>query len=425
MQPNSFHSYKTKKRNNSSSTIYRESLIFQLILFKLFGLAPWSMNVSKIIGKNIPITLQNYLILDSSLYGAAYNILLIIIWIIYNVYSSLIVVYEKKKFESLITKTVAMNLIIFSMVSPIFMWIFYLVHQRIIITVINKLMHIDKTLHRYSAYLSIKNNAVFLIFLTNFVLYNCYVISLMCAHPMIVVPIRSIPSLISSLILIQYSMILDAFYKQFNNINLIILQLSGVNPNIELQKLFVSKMPLRRPIRGDIDHLNRFHAELCDMCGKVSKFYGLPVLLTILYFSAASILLLYYIFIFFSNPLTRFQVFLYLGDAAVFSIMIFGFIVMTFSVNRVIKESKKTSFMVHLILDRCTMDDKLENQLIEFSFDLLHRKVEFTACGIISLDGSLLQSVLGTIVTYLVILIQFYRGGSSNDPEKLQTFPPN
>ncbi|XP_074115494.1 putative gustatory receptor 28b isoform X3 [Cotesia typhae] len=81
--------------------------------------------------------------------------------------------------------------------------------------------------------------------------------------------------------------------------------------------------------------------------------------------------------------------------------------------------------MVHSLLDRCTMDDKLENQLIEFSLGLLYRKVEFTACGIISLDGSLLQSVLGTIVTYLAILIQFYRGGNSNPPEKLQTFPPN
>ncbi|XP_044587815.1 uncharacterized protein LOC123267314 [Cotesia glomerata] len=78
---------------------------------------------------------------------------------------------------------------------------------------------------------------------------------------------------------------------------------------------------------------------------------------------------------------------------------------MTFSVNRVIKESEKTSFTVHLLLDRCTMDDKLENQLIEFSLGLLHRKVEFTACGIISLDGSLLQSVSAKIL----MVIDYFR----------------
>ncbi|XP_074115493.1 uncharacterized protein LOC141538095 isoform X2 [Cotesia typhae] len=402
MQPNSFYSYKTKKRNNSSSTIYRALLIFQLIFFKLFGLAPWSTKVSKIIGKNIPITFQNDLILDSSLFGAAYNILLIIIWIIYNFYSSVVVIYRKKKFDSLLTTTVMMNLIFYSIVSPIFIWIFYPVHQRIIITVINKLMRIDKTLRRYSAYLSTNSNVIFLILLTNFVLYNCFIISLMCYYPVIVVPIRSVPSLISSLILMQYSMILDIFYKRFNNINLIILQLSGVDSNIELQKLFVSKVPLRKPIGSDIDHLNRFHAELCDMCENVSKFYELPVLLTILYFSVSSIFVLYFIFIFLSSPLNRFQIFIYFSDAAWFSIVIFGFIVMTFSVNRVIKESKKTSFMVHSLLDRCTMDDKLENQLIEFSLGLLYRKVEFTACGIISLDGSLLQSVSLKILMLIV-----------------------
>ncbi|XP_074115941.1 putative gustatory receptor 28b [Cotesia typhae] len=53
------------------------------------------------------------------------------------------------------------------------------------------------------------------------------------------------------------------------------------------------------------------------------------------------------------------------------------------------------------------MDQKIEHQLLEFSKDLLHQKMEFTACGIISLDNSLLFAVSGTIVTYLIILIQF------------------
>ncbi|KAJ9600499.1 hypothetical protein L9F63_009269 [Diploptera punctata] len=51
----------------------------------------------------------------------------------------------------------------------------------------------------------------------------------------------------------------------------------------------------------------------------------------------------------------------------------------------------------------------------QFSLQLLHRKVQFTACGFFPLDFTLLYSIVGAVTTYLVILIQFQLSFSNTD----------
>lgn len=42
-----------------------------------------------------------------------------------------------------------------------------------------------------------------------------------------------------------------------------------------------------------------------------------------------------------------------------------------------------------------------------FSLQMLHQKVEFTACGFFPVDFSVLYMIIGAVTTYLVFLIQF------------------
>nr|CAD7573886.1 unnamed protein product [Timema californicum] len=42
-----------------------------------------------------------------------------------------------------------------------------------------------------------------------------------------------------------------------------------------------------------------------------------------------------------------------------------------------------------------------------FSLQLLHSKIQFTACGFFTLDYTLLHSIVAALTTYLIILIQF------------------
>ncbi|XP_023709129.2 putative gustatory receptor 28b [Cryptotermes secundus] len=70
------------------------------------------------------------------------------------------------------------------------------------------------------------------------------------------------------------------------------------------------------------------------------------------------------------------------------------------------KEMNRTAVVVHRFLCK-TNDLVLREELQEFSLQLLHRKVKFTACGFFPLDYTLFYSIVGAVTTYLVILIQF------------------
>ncbi|XP_018053562.1 PREDICTED: putative gustatory receptor 28b [Atta colombica] len=66
-----------------------------------------------------------------------------------------------------------------------------------------------------------------------------------------------------------------------------------------------------------------------------------------------------------------------------------------------------------------TSDKQIKDELQLFSLQILHRENSFTAKGL-TVDATLLTAIVGSITTYLLILIQFLRftgisGGSSSD----------
>ncbi|EFN67318.1 Putative gustatory receptor 28b [Camponotus floridanus] len=71
-------------------------------------------------------------------------------------------------------------------------------------------------------------------------------------------------------------------------------------------------------------------------------------------------------------------------------------------------DGKKTAVLVSQLL---SMDHDREGtkQLEIFSLQLLHRPLEFTACGLFTLDRTLITSLAGAVTTYLVIIIQFQK----------------
>ncbi|XP_011298956.1 uncharacterized protein [Fopius arisanus] len=85
-------------------------------------------------------------------------------------------------------------------------------------------------------------------------------------------------------------------------------------------------------------------------------------------------------------------------------------------------QAVKTGIIVHEVLID-TVDKQVKEELQLFSLQVLHRDNTFTARGL-TLDATLLTSVVGGITTYLLILIQFMVSskscGSAMDP----TSPP-
>ncbi|KAJ9599233.1 hypothetical protein L9F63_010317 [Diploptera punctata] len=85
--------------------------------------------------------------------------------------------------------------------------------------------------------------------------------------------------------------------------------------------------------------------------------------------------------------------------------------------------ANRTAVLVHKLLN-VVKDPEIREELQLFSLQLLHRKVQFTACGFFPLDFTLLYSIIGAVTTYLVILIQFQLTLSDQLPN-ITTAMPN
>ncbi|XP_049307293.1 putative gustatory receptor 28b isoform X3 [Bactrocera dorsalis] len=86
--------------------------------------------------------------------------------------------------------------------------------------------------------------------------------------------------------------------------------------------------------------------------------------------------------------------------------------------NRAIQKSEKTSGIVHSLLNKAK-NAELKEKLQQFSLQLLHLKIHFTAAGLFNIDRTLYFTISGALTTYLIILLQF---SNSNVPE--HPFPP-
>ncbi|XP_032676527.1 gustatory receptor for sugar taste 43a-like isoform X2 [Odontomachus brunneus] len=75
-------------------------------------------------------------------------------------------------------------------------------------------------------------------------------------------------------------------------------------------------------------------------------------------------------------------------------------------------EGKRTAILVSQLLSM-RHDKENRTQLEIFSLQLLHRPLEFSACGLFTLDRGLVTSIAGAVTTYLVILIQFQKEDDS------------
>lgn len=69
-------------------------------------------------------------------------------------------------------------------------------------------------------------------------------------------------------------------------------------------------------------------------------------------------------------------------------------------------QSGKTAGIVHKLLNKATSPE-LKEKLQQFSMQLVHLKVQFTAAGLFNIDRTLYFTICGAVTTYLIILLQF------------------
>ncbi|CAD7000368.1 unnamed protein product [Ceratitis capitata] len=82
--------------------------------------------------------------------------------------------------------------------------------------------------------------------------------------------------------------------------------------------------------------------------------------------------------------------------------------------NRAIKKSEKTGGIVHTLLNKAK-NAEVKEKLQQFSMQLLHLKINFTAAGLFNIDRTLYFTISGALTTYLIILLQFTSSNTSDD----------
>ncbi|XP_057334904.1 uncharacterized protein LOC130673747 isoform X2 [Microplitis mediator] len=398
-----------ERKNVQKYDLYRslKNIIFyvNLVFFKVVGLVPWKTDVHKIFNNKI----HNYHIypFEVSKFGAIYNVVLIIIMFTYMSIGVILGQLDQDYIDSIIVKTIDKTLKLYGTILMLIVWLIYILQQKKIVDILNKLYQINNSLKSCKKYKFQNNYCIYIISFGNIIM--CFSILLLeyLIDSVLTFLLWAAPFIVASSVLVQYALLINIIIQIFKSINATILKLGNINTGNKIKTVFFRKVLLEESIINDIDIINYYNLKLCELCSEISDFYALPTLLIAIYFITSSTYNLHFLIMSLITSSEEFLLAVYLLCSVWFLAIMIDFAVLTTSVTRITREFVKTSHCIFLLSKECTLDLNTRSALTEFLNSLLHQNLEFTTHGVINLDGSLLQNILGTIVTYLIILIQF------------------
>ncbi|XP_012270798.1 gustatory receptor for sugar taste 43a [Orussus abietinus] len=166
--------------------------------------------------------------------------------------------------------------------------------------------------------------------------------------------------------------------------------------------------------RGAADTISQLvtvHSSLCDSVLLLNSAFGLPILAVTLTCILHLIITPYFLIIEANSD----RHWLFVANQCFWCILHIGRMLIVVQPCYVAcTESKATAVLVSQLLST-NWDPESRKQLEVFSLQLLHRPLDFSACGLFSVDRALVTSIAGAVTTYLVILIQFQKADDTKD----------
>ncbi|KAJ9585399.1 hypothetical protein L9F63_002813, partial [Diploptera punctata] len=170
------------------------------------------------------------------------------------------------------------------------------------------------------------------------------------------------------------------------------------------------KMPKKpKDIKNFIKSASDIHNKLIENAETLNELFSIQIVLIIINITSNIVSGLYYV---------MYVIAFVYNDSELNLPMYFGIFwspwVMIKLINCVIisqnfeKQIKRTSVIVHNLINKGMWRNYCYEELLEFSMQLLHQGMfYFEPCGIFRLDFTMLYSLIGFVVTNLVILLQF------------------
>ncbi|XP_076659079.1 putative gustatory receptor 2a [Halictus rubicundus] len=243
-----------------------------------------------------------------------------------------------------------------------------------------------------------------------------------------------LPATFSGSLFFQYFSVISLMATHFTRVNRSIRMLcNNLKPNDCWQSISRCRQIFDRSATvRSIRYLRNIHDDLCDVCAVISQFYSFPCLLVVASTFYALLFNSYYLLQPLVLPDKDFSLLAFLSTAFATVYLLCPLGILASKITGLLNEIERTAIVVHAFLktttDRetksevntfckripnCLFHSRVFFQLKQFSLQLLNRQIRFTASGYFNLDNSLFQSMLSTVVTYLVILIQYEAGNSS------------
>ncbi|XP_053596910.1 putative gustatory receptor 28b, partial [Microplitis demolitor] len=212
----------------------------------------------------------------------------------------------------------------------------------------------------------------------------------------------------------QFSLIVIFIEKRFRGINETFALLAAANNN--LTDISISSLSLRKrgldnyklfAVKNKIVNLKKSYRSLYEITKSVTKFYSWLLVFAILNFSTVVAYNLYRLAIITIRQQLSTKLCFFVS---IWCITYFGpLLTFTGYVSKISSEMSRTGSIIFCIIDKYHSHAVIQAELLGFTDSLLHTKIDFTAAGLFSLDCSLVTSLISSITTYIVILIQFHQ----------------
>ncbi|XP_063985333.1 putative gustatory receptor 28a isoform X2 [Diachasmimorpha longicaudata] len=189
--------------------------------------------------------------------------------------------------------------------------------------------------------------------------------------------------LIMTSVVMQYGSVVDSLRRRLKNLNELLPSIFKC-PISNIESVHLVRIAANnRLVNHNFTMFKKLRNKLYKISCLVADFYSFPTLLTVVHSFCASITTFYFFIISIVQEKGMTVNAFYLNVIFWFFLCIYPTIRLSRSVRIFNKE------------------------LNNFAVEQIHKKVEFTACGFFSLDCTLLQSMFGAFVTYLLIILQF------------------
>ncbi|XP_033223109.1 gustatory receptor for sugar taste 43a-like [Belonocnema kinseyi] len=167
-----------------------------------------------------------------------------------------------------------------------------------------------------------------------------------------------------------------------------------------------------KSIADGVSLLITLHGNLCQSTLLLNTGFGIPLLFNILSCLLHLIITPYFVYIEVHDEHCSYRVITMQILWIVFHMM--GLLVTVQPCYWSCVQAKETGVIISELLT-LKWDIEIRKQLEIFSLQMLHRPLEFSACGLFIMDRTLVTSIAGAVTTYLVILIQFQSGDDDDN----------